>query len=344
MAAGAAGLIAYSARKVTAEMDERKAPLMGVMGAFVFAAQMINFTIPGTGSSGHLGGGMMLSILLGPYAAFLTIASVLVVQALVFADGGLLALGCNIVNLGLFPAFICYPLIYKRLAPAQASPRRVMAAALISSVIALQLGALGVVLVTILSGRSDLPFGTFALLMLPIHLPIGVVEGLATAAVVGFVQRARPEVLVAAAEGSRLGPSSLKRLLVGMTALAAMVAGVLSWFASTHPDGLEWSLFKATGSAELVAPAGGLHEELSRIQEQTAVMPDYALVEGEATDAEAPAATSGWKARAAGTSVAGLVGGAITLGLVTAIGLAVRALSRAGRGGTTSSGPAAGGP
>ncbi len=75
-------------------------PLMGVLGAFIFAAQMINFTIPGTGSSGHLGGGMILAILLGPHAAFLVMASVLTVQALFFADGGLLALGCNIWNLG----------------------------------------------------------------------------------------------------------------------------------------------------------------------------------------------------------------------------------------------------
>ena len=89
---------------------------MGVLGAFIFAAQMINFTIPATGSSGHLGGGMILSILLGPYAAFLVMASVLVVQALFFGDGGLLALGCNIFNLGFWPCFIVYPLIYKKIA------------------------------------------------------------------------------------------------------------------------------------------------------------------------------------------------------------------------------------
>ena len=74
----------------------------GGSGAFIFAAQMINFTIPGTGSSGHMGGGMLLSILLGPYAAFLVLASVLTVQALFFADGGLLAWGCNVLNMGFF--------------------------------------------------------------------------------------------------------------------------------------------------------------------------------------------------------------------------------------------------
>ena len=115
MWAASAATIAYCSKKVKEDLDERKVPLMGVLGAFVFAAQMINFTIPATGSSGHLGGGMLLAILLGPYAAFLVIASVLVVQALFFADGGLLALGCNIFNLGFFPAFIAYPLIYKKI-------------------------------------------------------------------------------------------------------------------------------------------------------------------------------------------------------------------------------------
>ena len=111
-----AGLTVYSARKLKEEMDDRKIPLMGVLGALVFAAQMINFTIPGTGSSGHLGGAMLLAVLLGPYAAFLTMASILTIQALFFADGGLLALGCNIFNMGFFPCFIAFPLIYKRIA------------------------------------------------------------------------------------------------------------------------------------------------------------------------------------------------------------------------------------
>ncbi len=106
--------VAYSARKVRNELDESKIPLMGVAGAFVFAAQMLTFAIPGTGSSGHLGGALILAILLGPEAAFLVMASILAVQALFFADGGLLALGANIFNLGFFPAFIAYPLIYRR--------------------------------------------------------------------------------------------------------------------------------------------------------------------------------------------------------------------------------------
>src|SRR5512146_1590325 len=86
MWAASAGTIAYCAKKVRSDLDDRNVPLMGVLGAFLFAAQMINFSIPATGSSGHLGGGLLLTVLLGPYAAYLTIASVLVVQALFFAD------------------------------------------------------------------------------------------------------------------------------------------------------------------------------------------------------------------------------------------------------------------
>ncbi|MBI4792071.1 MAG: energy-coupling factor ABC transporter permease, partial [Deltaproteobacteria bacterium] len=117
---GVAGsAIAYSSMKVKKELDERKVPLMGVLGAFIFAAQMINFTIPATGSSGHLGGGLLLAILLGAPAAFLAIASVLTVQALFFADGGLLALGCNIFNLGFTTAYLAYPLLVKPLLSGQ---------------------------------------------------------------------------------------------------------------------------------------------------------------------------------------------------------------------------------
>ena len=92
-------LLVVAAKKIRKESsDSSVVPLMGVMGAFIFAAQMINFTIPGTGSSGHIVGGILLGAILGPWAALLTLASVLVVQCLIFADGGLMALGCNILT------------------------------------------------------------------------------------------------------------------------------------------------------------------------------------------------------------------------------------------------------
>lgn len=139
MWAATAGVAAYSIKKIQSDLDQKKIPLMGVMGAFIFAAQMINFSIPATGSSGHLGGGMLLSILLGPYAGFLTMASILAIQALFFADGGLLAFGCNVFNLGFFTCFIAYPFIYKQIMRRGYSPARMFGAAMLSAVVGLQL-------------------------------------------------------------------------------------------------------------------------------------------------------------------------------------------------------------
>jgi cobalt/nickel transport system permease protein len=180
---GATALVTVQcARTLHRHPDPARVPLMGVLGAFVFAAQMVNFSIPATGSSGHLGGGLLLAILLGPEAAFLVIASVLTVQALFFADGGLLALGANIFHLGVFPAFVAYPLIYRRIVGERPGPTRVVVGSIAGALVGLSLGALAVVLETSFSGISDLPFGTFLALMLPIHLAIGLVEGLVTAA------------------------------------------------------------------------------------------------------------------------------------------------------------------
>lgn len=132
------GGIAYSIKNLHNELDDKKIPLMGVMGAFVFAAQMINFSIPGTGSSGHIGGGLLLAILLGPYAGFLTMASLILIQALFFADGGLLAFGANVFNLGFYACFVSYPLIYKTIMKKGYSSKRIFISCIISSIAALQ--------------------------------------------------------------------------------------------------------------------------------------------------------------------------------------------------------------
>lgn len=318
MWAAAAGLLVYSSRKVKAELDDRKVPLMGVVAAFVFAAQMINFTIPATGSSGHIGGGLIMAILLGPHAAFLMIASVLTIQALFFADGGILALGCNIINLGFFSCFIAYPFIYKKILGDQPAQGRIIGAAIIAAVVGLQMGAFGVVLETLFSGISELPFGTFLLLMQPIHLAIGIVEGLATAAVVVFIWKARPEILNSAATASPLGDISIKKVLAGLVIATLLTGVVVSWFASSHPDGLEWSMFKTSGKEELKSP-DGIHESLSGLQERTAFLPDYALKPGGEAEAQEEAGES-WPAVDPGTSLAGLVGSALTLLLAAMAG------------------------
>ena len=299
--------IVYSAKKVREQGDDRRIPLMGVLGAFIFAAQMINFTIPATGSSGHLGGGMILAALLGPYAGFLVMASVLIVQALFFADGGLLALGCNIFNLGFFTCFVAYPFIFRPLCGEPPRPGRLVGASLIAAVVGLQLGAFGVVLQTTLSGISELPFTSFVLMMQPIHLGIGIVEGLATAAVLSFVWKARPELLTTERP---LEAVSLKQVLVGLAVAALFTGGALSWFASSHPDGLEWSMFKVAGVEELEGPEAGLHHASAALQEKTAFMPDYSFKT--ARDAVEGEDAAAWPAVDAGTSFAGLVGGLLT--------------------------------
>jgi cobalt/nickel transport system permease protein len=318
LASGAA--LAYSARRVRAQGDDRLVPLMGVLGAFVFAAQMINFAIPATGSSGHLGGGLLLAILLGPHAALIVIASVLAVQALFFADGGLLALGANIFNLGVLPCLVVYPLVYRVLAGAGAPARRIGRAAVVAAVVGLQLGALGVVVQTVASGISSLPFGTFLLLMLPIHLAIGLAEGIATAALVLFVRRARPD-LVDDIVPDRVPGGSLRPLLVSLAIAALLAGGALSWFASPRPDGLEWSIEHAA-TAELAVPDSGVHGRLAHLQQRLSLLPDYALP-GPAHAAQADRGPA-WPDVNPETSLAGIVGGLLTLALVWVLAALVR--------------------
>ncbi len=329
--AGTLGAITYCSKKLKETMDEKLIPLMGVLGAFIFAAQMINFTIPGTGSSGHLGGGMILAVILGPYAAFLVMASVLTVQAFFFADGGLLALGCNIWNLGIYPCFVAYPLIYKPLVNSESSPKKITLAAVIGGIVGLQLGAFSVVVETVLSGRSELHFNTFLLMMQPIHLGIGLIEGLVTAGVINFIKSSRPEILQGAPSARPLsGSAPIRRVFAGLLIAAVLTGGALSWFASADPDGLEWSIEKASGRAELPKQERGIVQALKSIQDKTAFLPDYGFGkrEGAENGKEQPA----WPAIETGRSVSGLVGAAIVLAAVLLVGIIVKILRKKSAG------------
>ncbi|MBQ1312284.1 MAG: energy-coupling factor ABC transporter permease [Blautia sp.] len=293
--AAAAG---YSIYKVKQEDDPKKIPVMGVMGAFVFAAQMINFTIPGTGSSGHLCGGMLLSALLGPHAGFLTMIGVLLIQCLFFADGGLLALGCNIWNMAFYGCFVGALLLWRPIVRNGADKKKITIASILGCVLTLQLGAFSVSLETLASGITELPFRAFAATMQPIHLAIGLVEGLITAAVLCFVHEARPELLWGGAgAGEKEGKFSFTKTLVILGIAAVLIGGVVSQFASGLPDGLEWSMGRVAGTEELEA-AGGIYETAADIQEKTAILPDYAIKDSDS---------------AAGTTVSGLAGALIVV-------------------------------
>ena len=326
MWAATAGVAAYSIKKVQEDMDEKKIPLMGVAGAFVFAAQMINFSIPGTGSSGHLAGGILLAVLLGPFAGFLSMASVLLIQALFFADGGLLAYGCNVFNLGFYTCFLAYPFINKCFSKKGVTTKTISIASILSAVVSLQLGAFSVVLQTLFSGKTELPFGTFLFMMQPIHLAIGLVEGLVTAAVLIFVWKARPEILESTVSGKAIEGVSLKKVLVMLTIAAVVIGGAFSWFSSESPDGLEWSILKTAGTTELETTSK-LNQSMAEIQNKIAIMPDYSFKtsNGESHgEKEESTEQAAWPAVNAGTSVSGLVGGALTLALAVFMGLAIK--------------------
>uniref|UniRef100_Q3AT45 Cobalamin biosynthesis protein CbiM, putative n=1 Tax=Chlorobium chlorochromatii (strain CaD3) TaxID=340177 RepID=Q3AT45_CHLCH len=264
-------LAGYSSGKMKQEKQPALTPLMGTLGAFVFAAQMINVSIPATGSSGHLGGGLLLAALLGLHRAFLAMSLLLTLQSVLFADGGLLALGCNIFNMAFIPAFIAYPLIFKTLTSNNNSPNRLAVASIIAALAGVLMGALAVTLQTAVSGISALPFTTFAAHMLPIHAAIGVAEGVITWAVLTAVRLQATNLPLHPNAAANIG--SVKRAFV-MAAL--LIGGVGSWFASAEHDGLEWSIARTFGS-ELPENSSALHNYAAAIQEQTALFPDYAV-------------------------------------------------------------------
>ena len=230
MALSSGAILTYSVKKIRSEEEIKRASLMGIMGAFVFSAQMINFTIPGTGSSGHFCGALLLSALLGPYAGFLTMAGVLLIQCLLFADGGLLALGCNIWNMGFYGCFVGGFVIWQHMTQSHLSKRRICFASILGSVISLQLGAFSVVLQTLVSGVTELPFNLFVMAMQPIHLAIGIVEGLITSAVLCFIYSTRPTLLWHPNNGANnqniFAPSKISlRLTLTILALTSLIVG-----------------------------------------------------------------------------------------------------------------------
>lgn len=299
----------YSVYKIRLENDEKKIPVMGVMGAFVFAAQMINFSIPGTGSSGHLCGSMMLSAILGPEAGFLTMIGVLMVQCLLFADGGLLALGANIWNMAFYGCFIGGMVIWKYIMRNGMSRRKIMAASILGCIMILQLGAFSVTLETLASGITELPFGIFLAAMQPIHLAIGLVEGLITAAVLIFLYEVRPELLWNYHEtGEKKSRLSYKGVIAVLAISAVVIGGLLSLFVSSNPDGLEWSVKQVTGTTELESK-GGIYVLADRIQSVTSLLPDYTWKEGNS---------------AGGTTFSGIIGGIVVVVLCIAVCLIIR--------------------
>jgi cobalt/nickel transport system permease protein len=329
----AGGVVAAAAARVRRTLDPERLPLMGVLGAFVFAGQMINVTLPGMpGTSGHLGGGVLLAIVLGPAAAIVTMAAILIVQCLMFQDGGLLALGCNILNMGVVPCLLGWGL-YRALlgAPEAAPPWRQYLAAWAACVAGVTLGAALVPLEAAVSGVMNIPLTGFLAVMVGVHLIIGFVEGLITFAVVAYLRKVRPALVGAPAVGTEPRRLGRKPVLATLLATALILAGGISWLASRQPDGLEWSyqVHRYGDAAEPVKAPSGLVARVDDWQSRYALLPDYGRrsaplgqTPGEApSETEAPDAwpgVSGWG------SLAGLLGTVVTLAVVYVVAVLLR--------------------
>ncbi len=187
-----AGSIGYAVRRVNRELHERQVPLMGVTAAFIFAAQMMNFTIAG-GTSGHLLGGALAAILLGPWAAMLVLTSVLAVQALLFQDGGLLALGANVFNMavvGVLVGWVAYTALRRLLGE---SSRAMLFGGFAAAWLSVFVASLVAAAELAISGTS--PWAVALPAMGLVHALIGVGEGLITVGVLAFLRAARPDLL-----------------------------------------------------------------------------------------------------------------------------------------------------
>lgn len=277
----AVGAVGISLRKADREIREAGPALAGLTAAFIFAVQMVNFPI-GAGTSGHLLGGALAVALVGPWTGVLCMTVVLLVQALLFADGGLTALGTNIIDMGLTTVLVGFVIIVGLL---RVLPRRnvsVAPAAGIAAFISVPAAAGVFTLLYAFGGAVPIPLATLATAMIGWHVLIGIGEGLITAAVVGAVMASRPdlvhvarhlrpELLLVGADGTtttvradqpvavQVGRRPVRLALL----VSVVIAAGLSFFASSHPDGLEFVgeqlgiAAHATGSAVAGSPLAG---------------------------------------------------------------------------------------
>ena len=271
--------VAIALRRVRSGLSERQVPLMGVLAAVIFAGQMLNFSVAG-GTSGHLLGASLAAILLGPWPAVLVMTCVVSVQALIFQDGGLLALGANIFNMGVVGVFVAWGVyrLVRRLTPDTRWSQ--LLAGFLAAWTSIEIASLVAALQLALSGTSPANIAVPA--MGGIHAIIGLGEGLITLGALGFLMAVRPGLL------SGSGPQKSESSLVWIGGLViAVLLAVLSPLASAHPDGLEW-VAEQTGF--LSAAQGPSYE----------IIPDY-VVPGISNETLA-------------TILAGVLGVAIVLG------------------------------
>lgn len=230
--------VGLALRRARGELDERTTPLAGLTAAFVFAGQMLNFPV-GLGTSGHLMGGALAAALVGPWTAVLCLSVVLMVQALLFADGGLTALGTNITLIGLVTVLAGWAVTRLVLALAPRRPASVVAAAALGALVSVPAAALVFTGLFLAGGAASVPAGGLAVSMLGWHALIGAGEAVITALTVSAVISVRPDLVYAARLSASARPRRTRGLMLGGVAVSLALAGAVSFFASSSPDGLE---------------------------------------------------------------------------------------------------------
>ncbi|BCL28424.1 energy-coupling factor ABC transporter permease [Streptomyces aurantiacus] len=268
VAAGAvaASAIAVSLRGARRELDERTAPLAGLVAAFIFAVQMLNFPVA-AGTSGHLLGGALAAILVGPFTGVLCVSVVLLMQGILFADGGLTALGVNITNMAVVTTVVAYAVFRGLVKLLPRKRRSITVSAFVAAVISVPAAAVAFTLIYAIGGTTDVPIGQVFTAMVGVHVLIGIGEAAITALTVGAVIAVRPDLVYGArglttplklrvggelvdtpaaepAAKPAAGPvpvaarSHRTVWLVGLVT-SLVLAGFVSFYASANPDGLE---------------------------------------------------------------------------------------------------------
>ncbi|MFB7556001.1 energy-coupling factor ABC transporter permease [Streptomyces brevispora] len=256
----AAGAVAVSLKGARRELDERTAPLAGLVAAFIFAVQMLNFPVA-AGTSGHLLGGALAAILVGPYTGILCISVVLLMQGILFADGGLTALGVNILDMGIVTTVVAYALFRALVGVLPRTRRSMTAASFVAALVSVPAAACAFTLMYWIGGTTDIPIGKVFTAMAGVHVLIGIGEAAITALTVGAVIAVRPDLvhgargltaplklrvdgeLVDAPTREPVAASPAARSDRGLWATglvtALVLAGFVSFYASASPDGLE---------------------------------------------------------------------------------------------------------
>jgi cobalt/nickel transport system permease protein len=302
----AAGGLGWICRRVRQEIASEKIALMGVLGAFVFAAQMVNFQLPMMpGTSGHIIGAVFLAIMLGPHLGVIVLSSVVIIQCLLFQDGGLLAIGCNIINIAIVPSYTGY-FIYRAVKGNKQSKQRMLIAAVLACVFAAEAGSMLVVVQAAISGVLLVSAVTFLVTMAGVHLLVGLMEGLITSAVLSYLAAVRPD-LIEGVNGK--GLFNRKTAIISLVVVTIITAAGFSLLASGSPDGLEWSYLERPDQPDfkpLIENNDSRLQAADEIHGKIAFMPDYSA---RGASQEHPA-SAGW------TSLAGIIGSIVCMGII----------------------------